>query len=79
MEAAESACKLARRWAYDVKGVPANQARIVFAENNFWGRSLAAVSSSTNPSCYSGFGPYMPGLAIVPYNDLQALEVIGEG
>lgn len=47
----------------------------MFAENNFWGRTLAAVSSSTDPSCYEGFGPYMPGFSIVPYDDLCALEV----
>lgn len=74
VEAGETACKLSRRWAYDVKGVPVNEARIVFAENNFWGRTLAAISSSTDPDCYQRFGPYMPGLSIVPYNDLTALE-----
>lgn len=74
VEAGETACKLARKWAYKVKGVPDNQARIVFAEGNFWGRTLAAVSSSTDPSCYTGFGPYMPGFDLVPYDDLAALE-----
>ncbi|KAF8563989.1 hypothetical protein P879_05742 [Paragonimus westermani] len=74
VEAGETACKLARKWAYKVKGVPNNQARILFAEGNFWGRTLAAVSSSTDPSCYEGFGPYMPGFDIVPYDDLAALE-----
>ncbi|KAA3677102.1 ornithine--oxo-acid transaminase [Paragonimus westermani] len=74
VEAGETACKLARKWAYKVKGVPNNQARILFAEGNFWGRTLAAVSSSTDPSCYEGFGPYMPGFDIVPYDDLVALE-----
>lgn len=74
VEAVETACKLARRWGYDVKGIPKNEAKIVFAENNFWGRSLAAVSSSTDPSSYGGFGPFMPGFEIIPYNDLQALE-----
>nr|XP_002131991.1 ornithine aminotransferase, mitochondrial [Ciona intestinalis] len=75
VEACESACKLARRWAYDVKGVPNNEARIVFASGNFWGRSLAAVSASTDSDSYGGFGPYMPGFSIIPYNDLSALEV----
>lgn len=75
VEVGETACKLSRRWAYDVKGVPVNDARIVFAENNFWGRTLSAVSSSTDPDCYQRFGPYMPGFSIVPYNDLTALEV----
>ena len=74
VEAGETAIKLARRWAYDVKGVAENQARIVFAEGNFWGRTLAAISASTDPSSYQGFGPYMPGFEVVPYNDLPALE-----
>ncbi|XP_064466040.1 ornithine aminotransferase, mitochondrial-like [Ornithodoros turicata] len=74
VEAVETACKLSRRWGYDVKGIPKNKAKIIFAENNFWGRSLAAVSSSTDPSSYSGFGPFMPGFEIIPYDDLQALE-----
>jgi len=51
-----------------------NKAKIIFAENNFWGRTLAAISSSTDPSSYKGFGPYMPGFEVVPYNDLAALE-----
>ena len=74
VEGGETAIKLARRWAYTRKGVPENQARIVFAEGNFWGRTLAAISSSTDPSSYSGFGPFMPGFDIVPYNDLTTLE-----
>ena len=57
-----------------LKGIPENQARIIFCENNFWGRTLAAVSSSTDPSSYKGFGPFMPGYDMVPYNDLEALE-----
>ncbi|KAG0433800.1 hypothetical protein HPB47_019610, partial [Ixodes persulcatus] len=74
VEAAETACKLARRWGYDVKGIPANQAKMVFAAENFWGRSIAAISASTDPSSYKGFGPYLPGIEIVPYDDLPALE-----
>lgn len=74
VEGGETAIKLARRWGYDVKGVPKNQAKILFAENNFWGRTLAAVSSSTDASSYGGFGPYMPNFEIIPYNDLNALE-----
>jgi ornithine--oxo-acid transaminase len=54
--------------------VAENQAKIIFAEGNFWGRTLAAISSSTDPSSYKGFGPYMPGFELVPYNDLIALE-----
>ncbi|MFZ9939821.1 MAG: ornithine--oxo-acid transaminase, partial [Bacteroidia bacterium] len=75
VEAAESAVKLARRWAYDVKGVAENQAVMVFVAGNFWGRSIGAISSSTDPSARRGFGPFVPGYKIIPYNDLKALEV----
>jgi ornithine--oxo-acid transaminase len=74
VEGGETAIKLARRWAYDKKGVAENQATIIFAEGNFWGRTLAAISSSTDPSSYKGFGPYMPGFGLIPYNDIAALE-----
>lgn len=74
VEGGETAIKLARRWGYAVKGIPENQAKIIFAEGNFWGRTLAAISSSTDPSSFKGFGPYMPGFGIVAYNDLDALE-----
>jgi len=74
VEGGETAIKLARRWAYTKKGVAENQAKIVFAEGNFWGRTLAAISSSTDPSSYQGFGPFMPGFELVPYNHLPALE-----
>ncbi|MEN9684456.1 MAG: hypothetical protein RLZZ28_242 [Bacteroidota bacterium] len=74
VEAGETAIKLARRWAYTRKGVATNKAKIIFAEGNFWGRTLAAISSSTDPSSYEGFGPYMPGFELVPYNNLAALE-----
>ena len=74
VEAGESAIKLARKWAYEVKGVPANQAEIIFAEGNFWGRTIAAVSSSSDPSSYNNFGPFVPGFSRIPYNDLAALE-----
>ena len=73
VEAGETAIKLARRWAYDIKGVPQNQARIVFAAGNFWGRTLAAISSSDDPSSYSGFGPFMPGFERIAYNSIEAL------
>jgi ornithine--oxo-acid transaminase len=76
VEGGETAIKLARRWAYTKKSVPDNQAIIVFAEGNFWGRTLAAISSSNDPSSYAGFGPYMPGFISVPYNDLTALEAV---
>jgi acetylornithine/succinyldiaminopimelate/putrescine aminotransferase len=75
VESGETAIKLARKWAYKVKGTPKNEAIVLFAENNFWGRTLAAVSSSTDPLCYEGYGPYMPNFKIIPYNDLKALEV----
>lgn len=74
VEAGETAIKLARRWAYDIKGVPQNQARIVFAAGNFWGRTLSAISSSDDPSSYSGFGPFMPGFERIAYNSIEALE-----
>merc|ERR1719198_2900812 len=74
VEGGETACKLARKWGYMVKGIPDNQAKIIFAKENFWGRTLAAVSSSTDPDCYTNFGPYMPGFSTIPYNDLDALE-----
>ena len=74
VEGGETALKLCRKWAYKVKGIPENKAKILFAENNFWGRTLAAVSSSTDPSAYEDYGPYLPGFEIVKYNDLSALE-----
>lgn len=74
VEGGETAIKLARKWGYKVKGIPENQAQIVFANGNFWGRTLAAISSSNDPSSYEGFGPYMPGYILVDYNDLEALE-----
>ncbi|XP_036402730.1 ornithine aminotransferase, mitochondrial-like [Megalops cyprinoides] len=74
VEAGETACKLARKWAYNVKGTPKYKAKIIFAEGNFWGRTMAAISSSTDPSSYDGFGPFMPGFELIPYNDVPALE-----
>jgi ornithine--oxo-acid transaminase len=74
VEGGETAIKLARRWGYNVKGIAENNARIIFAEGNFWGRTLAAISSSTDPSSFKGFGPFMPGFGLVAYNDLAALE-----
>ncbi len=74
VEGGETALKLCRKWGYSVKGIPENQAKIIFVEGNFWGRTLAAISSSTDPSSYKGFGPYMPGYELIPYNDLPALE-----
>ncbi|MEO0066440.1 MAG: hypothetical protein RI983_1766 [Bacteroidota bacterium] len=74
VEGGETAIKLARRWAYAKKGVAENKAKILFAEGNFWGRTLAAISSSTDPSSYHQFGPFMPGFELVPYNNTEALE-----
>lgn len=73
VEGGETAVKLTRKWAYKVKGVPKNKAKIIFVTGNFWGRTLAAISSSTDPSSTADFGPYMPGYEIIPYNDLDAL------
>lgn len=74
VEAGEAAIKLCRRWGYDEKGIPENQAVVLFAGGNFWGRTMAAISSSTDPDSRGGFGPYMPGFRIIPYNDLDALD-----
>jgi ornithine--oxo-acid transaminase len=74
VEAGETAVKLCRRWAYRVKKVENNQCKIIFMNDNFWGRTLAAVSSSKDPDMYSDFGPFTPGFEMVPYNDIPALE-----
>lgn len=74
VEGDETAMKLARRWAYNVKGVEKNKAKLVFAKGNFMGRTLGAISASNDPSSYEGFGPFMPGYELVEYNDLKALE-----
>ena len=74
VEGGETAVKLARKWAYEVKGVPKNQAKIIFVEGNFWGRTLGAISSSTDSSSTNGFGPLMPGNDIITFNDLEALK-----
>lgn len=74
VEGGETACKLARRWGYTHKEIFSNRAKIIFAEGNFWGRTLGAISSSLDPSSYQGFGPFMPGFDLVPYDDLADLE-----
>lgn len=74
VEACETAIKLARRWKYDVKGLDKYDAQVIFANDNFWGRSIAAVSSSTDPESYKGYGPFVPGFSTIPYNDLNALS-----
>ncbi|MFG2162159.1 ornithine--oxo-acid transaminase [Streptomyces olivaceus] len=73
-EAVESGIKVARKWAYDVKGVPADRATIVVAANNFHGRTTTIVGFSTDETARAGFGPFTPGFRVVPYNDLAALE-----
>ncbi len=74
VEGGETANKLARKWGYLKKGIPENEAKIIFAKGNFWGRTLAAISSSDDPVSFKGFGPYMPGYELIPYNDLDTLE-----
>ncbi|MCC9152940.1 ornithine--oxo-acid transaminase [Streptomyces parvulus] len=73
-EAVESGIKVARKWAYDVKGVPADRATIVVAADNFHGRTTTIVSFSTDETARAGFGPFTPGFRVVPYNDLAAME-----
>ena len=73
VEAVETAIKLARRWGYDVKGIPENKARIIVFENNFHGRTSTVISFSSDPGAYARFGPFMPGFDLIPYNDLDAL------
>tara|TARA_B100000795_G_scaffold3119_1_gene2158 strand:- start:7093 stop:8322 length:1230 start_codon:yes stop_codon:yes gene_type:complete len=74
VEGGETAVKLARKWAYLNKGIPKNKAKIIFVQGNFWGRTLAAISSSDDPLSTKDFGPFMPGYEIIPYNDLISLE-----
>ena len=73
-EAVESAIKVARKWGYEVKGVPADQAEIVVAADNFHGRTVAIVGFSTDPQSRGGFGPFAPGFKVVPYGDAEALD-----
>ncbi len=73
-EAVETALKLARRWGYDVKRVPENQAKIIVAEGNFHGRTIGIISASTDPDSRNGFGPFVPGFVTIAYNDIPALE-----
>ncbi len=74
VEGGETAVKLARRWAYDVKGIPKYEAKIIVANENFHGRTMMAVSASTDPDSYEGYGPYLPGFIKIPFNDISALE-----
>lgn len=74
-EAVETGIKLARRWAYDIKGIEENKARIIVCSENFHGRTSTIISFSTDPSSHARFGPFMPGFDVIPYNDLEALRV----
>lgn len=74
VEAVETAMKLCRKWGYQVKGIPENKAKIIFAGGNFHGRTLSVISASTDSTARSEFGPYMTGIEIVPYNNIEALE-----
>lgn len=73
VEAVETALKLCRKWAYEVKGIAENTAKIIVAEGNFHGRTTGVISFSSDPDSTTGFGPYMPGYVSIPYDDLQAL------
>lgn len=73
VEAVETAIKLCRRWGYQVKGIPVNQAKIIVCSGNFHGRTGMIISFSSDPSSTNGFGPFMPGFEIIPYNDIEAL------
>ena len=74
VEAAETALKISRLWGYKNKKIKQNKAEIIVANNNFWGRSIAACSASTDPSCYKNFGPFVPGFHLIDYNNLYQLE-----
>ena len=78
VEGDETAVKLARKWAYDVKGIKKYEAKIIVANENFHGRTMMAVSASTDPECYDGFGPFVPGFEKIPYNNIAALEKVLE-
>jgi ornithine--oxo-acid transaminase len=78
VEGVETAMKLSRKWGYEKKGIPENQAKLVFCEGNFHGRTIAAISASTDPDSFGNFGPFLPGIEKIPYNDVEALEKILE-
>ncbi|MEO8733472.1 MAG: ornithine--oxo-acid transaminase [Flavobacteriales bacterium] len=73
-EAVETALKLARKWGYEKRGIPANQARIIVCSGNFHGRTITIISASTDPDSRGGFGPYTPGFDIIPYDNIPALQ-----
>ncbi|TNF39980.1 MAG: ornithine--oxo-acid transaminase [Bacteroidetes bacterium] len=73
-EADETALKLVRKWAYKVKGIPINEAKIIVCEGNFHGRTITIISMSSDPDSYNHYGPYTPGFMQVPFNDTERLE-----
>ncbi|KAK9873436.1 hypothetical protein WA026_022668 [Henosepilachna vigintioctopunctata] len=75
VEACETAVKIARKWGYYTKKIAKNEAKVLFVTNNFWGRSIAACSASTDPECFEGYGPFLPGFQCIPFDDLTALEI----
>ena len=78
VESWELSFKICRRWGYEVKGIPKNKAIVVGATGNFHGRSLSAVSFSDDPASRENFGPFVPGIELVPYNDIDALKDLFE-
>lgn len=74
VEGGETAIKLCRKWAYQVKKISENKAKIIFVDGNFWGRTISAISTSNDPLSYKDFGPYVPGFENIPYNNLEALD-----
>ncbi len=77
-EAVETAIKIARKWGYEKKGIPSNQAKIIVCENNFHGRTITIISASNDPVATENFGPFTPGIISIPYNDLDALRKVLE-
>ncbi len=75
VEAVETALKICRKWAYEKKGIETNKAKIVFASGNFHGRTLGVISASVDPDATTGFGPFLPGIMVIPYNDIDALKI----
>lgn len=75
VEAVETALKLARKWAYQIKGIEENRAKIIVCAENFHGRTLNVISFSTDPSATNNYGPFMPGYEVIPFNDINALEI----
>ncbi len=73
-EADETALKLIRKWAYKVKGIPANEAKIIVCDGNFHGRTITIISMSSDPDAYNHYGPYTPGFVNIPYNNIERLE-----